>query len=306
MASSSEQLILDIEDMKVKGAYLITRVSLEALALRAQELVAKAEPTLPALRVASERLKVAQPSMASVANACDYVLRSLPEDDSAQLVRQLAERGQEFLAAFDRAQEQVVEVGARCVRAGDVIFIHSYTGTLLGVFRRAREQGKQFSVIATESRPYCEGRVMVAELLKLGIPCTIVTDASIGSLIGRANKSMVGSDSILSNGSVVNKMGTYLLALACQAARVPLYAAGSVFKLSIASVQGDEVTMLQRLDDGAIAPKDVPSDAPLRVENTIFDITPAHLVEALITDHGLLPPAAIASFRDHPMLRPAA
>jgi translation initiation factor 2B subunit (eIF-2B alpha/beta/delta family) len=233
------------------------------------------------------------------------VLRSLPEDSSAQLVRQLAERSQEFLVAFDQAQEQVVEVGARCVRAADVIFIHSYTGTLLGVFRRAREQGKQFSVIATESRPYCEGRVMVSELLKLGIACTIVTDASIGSLIGRANKSMVGCDSILSNGSVVNKMGTYLLSLACHAARVPLYAAGSIFKLSMASVRGDEVTMLRRPDDGAIAPQDLPPDPSLQVENTIFDITPAHLVEGLITDQGLLPPAAIAGFRAHPMLRQA-
>lgn len=305
MTQSAEQIIRDIEDMKVKGAYLITRVSLEALQLLAQELAAQGSPIGPALQAASRRLQVAQPSMASVANGCEYVLRALPEDDGAQAVQQLGQRSQEFLAAFDHAQQQTVEVGARVVRAGDVIFTHSYTGTLLGIFRRAREQGKQFSVIATESRPYCEGRVMVTELLKLGITCTIVTDASIGSFIGRANKSLVGSDSILSNGAVVNKMGTYLLGLACEAARVPLYAAGSVFKLSMASVQGDEVVMLRRPDDGAIAPRDVPPDAPLQVENTIFDTTPPHLFEALITDQGALPPAAIAGFRDHPMLRPA-
>ena len=305
MANSSEQLIRDIEDMKVKGAYLITRVALEAIELRAHEAAAQSDRIAPVLRAAADRLRAAQPSMASVGNACAYVLRGLPDDQAQQATRQIAERGREFLAAFDRAQEQVVEVGARCVRAGEVFFIHSYTGTLLGMFRRAREHGTQFSVIATESRPYCEGRVMVTELLKLGIPCTIITDASIGSYIQRADKSLVGSDSILSNGGVVNKMGTYLLALACQAARVPLYAAGSIFKLSVASVQGDAVAMLRRPDDGAIAPKDPPPNAPLQVENTIFDLTPAQLIEALITDQGVLPPAAIAGFRDHPMLRAA-
>src|SRR5690348_6902547 len=74
MATSAEQIICDIEDMKVKGAYLITRVSLEALALRAKEAAAERIPIPEALRTASSRLQAAQPSMASVANACAYVL----------------------------------------------------------------------------------------------------------------------------------------------------------------------------------------------------------------------------------------
>jgi translation initiation factor 2B subunit (eIF-2B alpha/beta/delta family) len=85
---------------------------------------------------------------------------------------------------------------------------------------------------------------------------------------------------------------------------VPLYAAGSVLKLSIAALQGGEVKMLERPDDGGIAPADVADPRLLRVENRIFDATPGRNFEALITDQGVLPPAAIASFRDHPMLRP--
>ncbi len=309
MTTESEQLIKDIEDMKVKGAYLITKVALEALGLRARELAARGEAPAPALRAASSRLVVAQPSMACVANGCGYVLGALSDDLTPdQGVQALAQRSQAFLAAFDEAQQRALDVGARLVRDGEVIFIHSYTGTLLETFRRAQALGKQFRIFATESRPYCEGRFMVSELLKLGIPCTIVTDASIGSYIARADKSLVGSDSILANGNVVNKMGTYLLALACRERSVPLYASGNIFKLSMASLRGDEVRMLRRGDDGAvaIAPQGLPADAPITVENTIFDETPARFFAGLITDQGVLPPPAIAEFRNHPMLAASA
>jgi translation initiation factor eIF-2B subunit delta len=305
MTTESEQLIKDIEDMKVKGAYQITKVALEALGLRARELAAQGEAPAPALHVASSRLLAAQPSMACVANGCGYALGALGDDLTPnQVVQALGQRSQAFLAAFDEAQQRALDVGARLVRDGEVIFIHSYTGTLLETFRRARALGKQFRIVATESRPYCEGRFMVSELLKLGIPCTIVTDASIGSYIGRADKSLVGSDSILANGNVVNKMGTYLLALACSDRGVPLYASGNIFKLSMASLRGDEVRMLRRGDDGtvAIAPQGLPADAPITVENTIFDETPARFFAGLITDQGVLPPPAIAEFRSHPML----
>ena len=305
MTTESEQLIKDIEDMKVKGAYLITKVALEALGLRARELAARGEAPAPALRAASARLVAAQPSMACVANGCGYVLGALGDDLTPdQVVQALAQRTQAFLAAFDEAQQRALDVGARLVRDGEAIFIHSYTGTLLETFRRARALGKQFRIFATESRPYCEGRFMVGELLKLDIPCTIVTDASIGSYIGRADKSLVGCDSILVNGDVVNKMGTYLLALACRERGVPLYASGNIFKLSMASLRGDEVRMLRRGDDGVvpIAPQGLPDGAAITVENTIFDETPARLFAGLITDQGVLPPPAIAEFRNHPML----
>ena len=143
---------------------------------------------------------------------------------------------------------------------------------------------------------------MVTELLELGIPCTLIIDAAMGSYLQRANKALVGSDSILANGSVVNKMGTQLLALACHAYSVPLYAAGSILKLSLESLQGGEVKLLDRPDDGGIAPSGLAGGKELRVENRIFDVTPAQYIEALITDKGVLPPAAIVGFCNDPLL----
>jgi translation initiation factor 2B subunit (eIF-2B alpha/beta/delta family) len=187
------------------------------------------------------------------------------------------------------------------VSDGDVIFIHSYTGTLLGIFKRAREAGKQFKIIATESRPYGEGRTMVAELLELDIDCTLIIDAAIGSYLNGATKALVGSDSILANGSVINKIGTQLVALACHHYGIPLYAAGSMLKLSLESLQGTEVKLLERTDDAGIAPADLSKNEGLQVENRIFDVTPAQHFEALITDKGVVSPAAIVTFLDNPL-----
>ena len=307
MSKTAEQLISDIEDMKVKGAYLITRVALEALTLRAKEALESGQALPEVMSTAAERLKAAQPSMACVTNACTYVLNPLTRSEgsalSPEMVHRLViSRSQEFLTGFEQAQQRVEAVGSQVVGDGDVVFIHSYTGTLLGIFRRAREEGKQFKVIATESRPYGEGRAMVAELLELGIPCTLIIDAAIGSYLHRANKSLVGSDSILANGSVVNKIGTQLVALACRFYGVPLYAAGSILKLSLESLQGAEVKLLERPDDANIAPADLANREGLRVENRIFDVTPARYFEALITDRGVVAPAAIVTFSDDPLL----
>ncbi len=305
----AEKLIRDIEGMKIRGAYRITCAALEALALRAKEAVQEGEPLLTLMTATAERLQAAQPSMASVANACAYVLHPLTHPQASSLIPQEAydlvtTRKREFLTEFEQAQQKLIEVGSHVIRDDDVIFIHSYSGTLLGILDQACQEGKQFAVIATESRPYCEGREMVAQLLRRNIPCTLIIDMAAGTYLRRATKALVGTDAILANGSVVNKMGTQLLALACQAYGIPLYAAGTILKFSVQSLRGDEVQLLERPDDAGIAPAELSNRTGLQVANRIFDVTPARYIEALITDRGVLPPAAVAGFRDDPLLCP--
>ena len=114
------------------------------------------------------------------------------------------------MAHFEIAQEKVIEVGARLVEDGDHIIMHSYSGTLLAIFREPEKKAKKFQILASESRPYGKGRTMVIELLKLSIPCTISIDAAIAHTVQRANKAIVGADSFLANGNVVNKIVTHL------------------------------------------------------------------------------------------------
>ena len=123
-------------------------------------------------------------------------------------------------------------------------------------------------------------------------------------MVHRANKALVGADSFLANGNVVNKIGTHLLGLVCQSHSVPLYTADNILKLSYESVRGGKIKMLIRSDDGGMAPEEIRGNPALHMDNQIFEATSARYFEALITDQGLIPPAAIAQFTHNPFLSP--
>ena len=299
--SRALQIIHDIEEMKVRGAFLITQTALEALALRAQELAPDgADACRAGVLAAADRLIASQPSMACVENGCAFVVATIQAGEtegwSAQQIEEtVAARAAVFQERFQAAQEAVVRVGAALVRAGSTIFVHSYSGTLLGILRRAWEAGKRFAVAGTESRPYGEGRTLAAALVELGVPYTLITDAATAHTLPRADFALVGVDTFLTTGAVVNKMGTLPLALACRYHGKLLYAAGSSFKFSVASHRGEAVGLKTRPDDAGIAPPELSGDPRLTVENVFFEVIPARFFEGVITEYGFQPPAAIPS-----------
>lgn len=299
--SKALQIIHDIEEMQVRGAYLITQTALEALALRARELTAGgAEACRAGVLVAADRLIASQPSMACVENGCAFVVAPLREGESkgwsaSQIEETIAARADVFRSCFRSAQDAVIRCGAALVRDGSTVFVHSYSGTLRGILRRAWEAGKRFAVTGTESRPYGEGRALAAALVEIGVPYTLITDAATAHTLPRADLALVGADTFLATGALVNKMGTLPLALACRYHGKLLYAAGSSFKFSVASQRGGAVGLKTRPDDAGIAPPELAGDPRLTVENVFFEIIPGHFFEGLITEYGLQPPSAMPS-----------
>jgi len=297
--SKALQIIHDIAEMRVRGAYLIAWTGLEALALRARELAPQgAEACRAGVLAAADQLIAAQPSMACVENGCNFVVAPLRKAEAAdwsaqQIEETVAARAATFQERFRAAQEAVLRVGATLIPDGSTIFVHSYSGTLLGILRQAWEAGKRFGVIGTESRPYGEGRVLAAALVEIGVPYTLITDAATAHTLPRADLALVGVDTFLATGAVVNKMGTLPLALACRHHGKPLYAAGSSFKFSVASQRGETVRLKTRPDDAGIAPPELTGDPRLTVENVFFETVPARFFTALITEYGLQPPGAI-------------
>lgn len=175
-------------------------------------------------------------------------------------------------------------------------------GTALGVIRSAHRQGKIRMVWVDETRPVFQGARLTAwELLREGIPATLITDSTAGSLIasGKVDFIVVGADRIASNGDVANKIGTYPLSVLADRHRVPFVVAAplSTFDPGIAS--GEEIPLETR-DPGEVtgfkgvtwAPEGMPA------LNIAFDVTPASLVSAIATEKGIIKPpypAAIAS-----------
>ena len=170
-------------------------------------------------------------------------------------------------------------------------------GTALGVIRSARARGRVSRVLACETRPFLQGARLTAwELKEDGIPVTLITDSMAGSLMsqGEVDAIVVGADRIAANGDVANKVGTYTLAVLAQRHAIPFYVAAPLSTVDLATATGDAIPIEQR-DPEEVVTLAGHRIAPEGVEalNPAFDVTPAELVTAIVTEQGvLLPPFA--------------
>jgi methylthioribose-1-phosphate isomerase len=169
-----------------------------------------------------------------------------------------------------------------------------YYGTALGVIRAAVEQGRRLHVWADETRPRLQGMKLTAwECLQLGIPVTVIADGAAASLMraGEIRVAIVGADRIAANGDTANKIGTYSAALAAAAHGIPFYVAAPLSTVDFGLQDGAAIPIEERsgeelthADGVRLAPEGV------RVRNPAFDVTPAGLIAAIVTDRGVARP----------------
>jgi methylthioribose-1-phosphate isomerase len=204
--------------------------------------------------------------------------------EDAQLCRQIGENGQ-----------QLVQDGARVLthcNAGRLAT--GGIGTALGILYVAHQCGKKITVYADETRPLLQGaRLTTWELMQAGIPVTLICDNVAGRLMaqGKVDFALVGADRIAANGDVANKIGTYNLAVLCQKHSLPLYSAAPSSTLDLDLASGTDIPIEERAAEEVteiygrrIAPPGVPVYSPA------FDVTPADLVSAIITEAGVFRP----------------
>ena len=172
-------------------------------------------------------------------------------------------------------------------------------GTALAVIAELADRGSLEEVLATESRPLLQGaRLTVYELERLDIPHQLVVDSAAAGLIAAhaVDAVILGCDRVAANGDVANKVGTYGLALACNAAGIPFVVAGPTSTVDYDTPTGADIAIEERDPDEvrAIGGRQITS-AATRCRNPAFDITPAALVSALVTERGVATPVGEAS-----------
>ncbi|MGE3269174.1 MAG: S-methyl-5-thioribose-1-phosphate isomerase [Chloroflexota bacterium] len=164
-------------------------------------------------------------------------------------------------------------------------------GTALGVIRSAHAAGKRLHVFVDETRPYLQGARLTAwELQQDGIPQTLITDNMAGHFMmrGAVDLVIVGADRIAANGDVANKIGTYTLAVLCKEHGLPFYVAAPTSTIDLTIDSGAQITIEERSSDEVthlhgqrVAPAGVQAAHPA------FDVTPNHLITAIITEQGV-------------------
>jgi methylthioribose-1-phosphate isomerase len=207
------------------------------------------------------------------------------------------------------ANRRIGAHGAQLFAAGDRVLTHCNTGALatagygtaLGVIQASWAAGRLAMVWVDETRPLLQGARLTAwELGRLGIPHRLVTDSSAGSLLARglADRVVVGADRIAANGDTANKIGTYPLAVLAARHGVPFYVAAPLSTIDPATAAGADIPIEERRADEVtevFGTRVAPGDT--EAFNLAFDVTPAELITAIITDAGVLEPPYGESIR---------
>src|ERR1700751_4836781 len=217
----------------------------------------------------------------------------------AQIKQDLIEEAQRMHAEDIAANQAMGRHGATLMPSEGGVLTHCNAGALatagygtaLGVIRAAVEQGKKIHVYADETRPFLQGSRLTAwELMKDGIPTTVISDNMAGAMMeqGKINDVVVGADRISANGDVANKIGTYTIAVLAKEHGIPFYVAAPISTVDLATADGSGIPIEQRnaKEVTHIAGRQMVPDG-VEVENPAFDVTPARYVAAIITENGI-------------------
>ncbi len=258
----------------------------------------------------AKTLRATRPTAVNLAWALERMERTLRENltlDGARLFRRMRAEALTIYAEDLAVNRALGKFGAELLAAEATVLTHCNAGALatagygtaLGVVRAARAAGKRIAVYADETRPFLQGARLTAwELRKDHIPVTVIADNMAGTVLrsGRVSCVIVGTDRTAANGDVANKIGTYPLAVMAHRHDVPFYVAAPLSSIDLACATGELIPIEER------APKELVEFAGKMVApkgvgvfNPAFDVTPAELVTAIITERGVARPPYVES-----------
>jgi methylthioribose-1-phosphate isomerase len=275
--------------------------------VRAARLLVASRPTGVNMEWAADRV-VAAATREAVGAAATSAARRTPAEVADAVRRAVLEEALSIAREDEASCEAIGRFGAELVPGTANILTHCNTGALAtggsgtaqGVIVAAHRDGKRLHVWVDETRPLLQGARLTAwELQRFGVPMTLVADTAAGSLMARGAVDLVvvGADRIAANGDAANKVGTYQLAVLAKYHSIPFYVAAPVSTVDMATPTGAQIAIEGRDPDEVTAPFGVAfAPAGTRAANPAFDVTPAKLITAIVTDLGIARPPYRRSF----------
>jgi methylthioribose-1-phosphate isomerase len=300
-----------IRSLKVRGAPAIGVTAAMGVALGAQTITTPDYDSFATqMYVMCDHLAATRPTAINLFWAIERMKRlfvSLHAQPIASIKAGLLKESQTILDEDIALCKAMGRHGARLIATGQTVLTHCNAGALatagygtaLGVIRAAWEEGKQIHVIADETRPVLQGARLTAwELMQDKIPVTLITDNMAGTLMrqGSIHLCIVGADRIAANGDVANKIGTYSVAVLARAHGIPFYVAAPYSTIDLETSTGADIPIEQRHSSEVTTIHGSHPVAPqgVAVYNPAFDVTPAELITAIITERGIFKPSELA------------
>ena len=288
-----------IATLAVRGAPAIGIAGAMGLALALNERPDDAR-RVQLLEDAAEQIRATRPTAVNLSWALDRMLAVARGASSSNGLRDILRDEASRILDEDRAMcRRLGELGSELIVEGGRVLTHCNAGALatggigtaLAAIYVAAEQGKRVSVYADETRPLLQGSRLTAwELQRAGIPVTVLVDGAAATLMraGRVDACFVGADRIAANGDVANKVGTYALALAARSHGVPFYVVAPSSTFDPATRRGEDIVIEERTADEVRRGFGAPTAPPeVDVYNPAFDVTPAELITAIVSDRAI-------------------
>jgi ribose 1,5-bisphosphate isomerase len=291
-----------IKKLEVQGARNVAIAALKALQTMADQTKAKNKTAfLNELKEAQTILFSSRETEPLMRNAIRWVITQI-QDCSTEKVEVLSQMVSSnvslFLQNLEASRERAAEIGAKRIRDGMLVFTHCHSSTVTRMIVKAKNDGKTFSVICTETRPAFQGRITAREMIENNIQTMFIVDSAARSYMGDVDIVVVGADAITSEGNLVNKIGTSAISVLANEARKPFYAVSELLKFDPETLEGECEKIENR------NPNEVWKDAPekISVRNPAFDITPNKYIHGYICEEGIIAPQSIVEtvYRSYP------
>jgi len=283
----------DIKSLKIQGATDVAIAIMRAISVYASRAkVNDLSIFKKKIKKAADLLLLARPTEPMAQNGVKIILSQLKtEKKSISLAQDIIQRTvEDFLIMIADAGDLIVEHGEKTIQKQENIFTHCHSSLVEKILIKAWQNQKEIKVYNTETRPLFQGRITARALLAAGIPTTMVADSSAGFLISHhsgkelmMDKIILGADAILFDGSVINKIGSFSIALVAKQEGVPLYVAANLLKFH----EQLKIKIEER------SPQELWKKAPvgLKIINFAFDRIPAeYITGGIICEEGIINP----------------
>lgn len=273
VVDNPDKLVEMVRNDKTHGADYISNLALKTMISIAAEDFSS-----------TKELIKTRPSMAPIpGKLTEFLSRLDPELSLNNFKTQVRATASEIIKESDKKFKNIIVHASQNLGKIDSVFTHSYSSTVFEVIHVLEVK----RVICTEPRPRFEGRRMAKELSSRGLEVVLCTDSALGVFIDSVDLAITGADSVLADGSVVNKVGTKLLALAAKDENIPFYIVCNTYKFSLLN------NLCYEIDLEEYNLKEVASLDNIDVCNPYFEIVPERLIIGIITERGIMNTAEI-------------
>ncbi len=288
-----EKILRDIKSVKIQGAENVAKASMEALiAYFSKKNFRKPYIFISKFSSASKRLMKTRPTEPLLRNSIRFVLKEIgSEGETNEMTNRMFSACRQVLYHYEVAEKSIADIGSNKIENGMKIFTHCHSSSVTGALKRAKEQGKDFVVYNTETRPLFQGRITAKELTKAKIHVKHFVDSGGRVALKECDLMLIGADAITSEGKVINKIGSEMFAIVAEKYSVPVYVLADSWKFDPQSIYGIPEPIEKR------SSKEVWDKPPKGVEisNIAFERVDPDLIAAIISELGVYTPENFVS-----------